>query len=93
MGQGGVSPPSLVFVLRPCALQAPPNSQIGRRSFPHFREESRGSERESDLPRTPSTEARVGFAPRPGRPMLAWHSWVPSWFCWLGDHGPVAKSL
>lgn len=62
-------------------------------SFPHFREESRGSQRESDLPRTPSTETRMGFAPHiPGSP-LPWHSWMPSWFCWLGDHGPVAKSL
>lgn len=75
------------------ACQPPLNSQIGRRALSHFREESRGSERESVLLRTPSTEARLGFAPRPGRPILPGHSWVPSWFCWPGDQGLAVKSL
>lgn len=69
---------SLVLDLRPCALRSPLNSQRSRRSVPHLTEESRGSERRSGLPRSPSMEAQSRIC-----------SWFPSptvvldvsWFC------------
>lgn len=49
--RGGLSLNSLVLHLRPCALKSPLNAQRGRRSVPHFTEESRVSDRRNGLPR------------------------------------------